>query len=173
MKKTLKNKVKMAKTTFYSKFVEDLKSSKPGQWYGKLKRLACYDQVRFEPVKVTSLDELTDKEGAEKIADSMAAISQEYEPLKTTDLPAYLPAKPPPRVTPTDVEIMIKNTKKTKSTLQGDLPHSVTKEFAQWLSEPLAHILMSPLKKESTQQYGSMKLSIQYQNHIHQNLRMI
>ena len=42
---------------------------------------------------------------------------------------------------------MIKNTKSTKSTLKGDLPCKIIKEFAMELSDPLAHIFQESISQ--------------------------
>ena len=103
LKSLQKIKISKAKKSFYENFVEDLKETKPGKWYGKLKRMACYDQVQFEPLKITSLEDLSDKDAAERIADSFASVSQKYDPLDIKDLPAYLPAQKPPKIHPHEV----------------------------------------------------------------------
>ena len=48
--KEYQRKVKKAKSSYYNNIVKDLKLSKPGEWYSKLKRMGCYDQVKFETV---------------------------------------------------------------------------------------------------------------------------
>ena len=102
--------------------------------------MACYDQVNFSPLKITSLEDLPNKEAANKIADAFSFISQKYSPLKVEDLPAFLPAQKPPCIQSYQIHEMIQSTKKTKSTLEGDLPHSIIKEFSVELSDPLANI---------------------------------
>ena len=61
------------------------------------------------------------------------------------NLPAFLPAERPPKIHPHEVYKMIKNTKKTKSTLKGDLPYALCQEFAAELAEPLSHIFNESL----------------------------
>ena len=51
----LKNKTKLAKKYFYKKNIEDLKSSKPGEWYKKLKRMCNYDQSRSQQLIVEEI----------------------------------------------------------------------------------------------------------------------
>ena len=43
-------------------------------------------------VKVECLKDLNDQEAAEEVAKHFSSISQEYPPLDTANLPAYLPA---------------------------------------------------------------------------------
>ena len=86
------------------------------------------------------MEDLSDHNAAEKIADSFATVSQKYDPIDADNLPAFLPAEKPPKIQAYEVHDMIQNTKKTKSTFQGDLPYSLCKEFSAELAEPLAHI---------------------------------
>ena len=48
---------------------------------------------------VEELRDLSANVAAERIADHFSAISCSYSPVKLNDLPAYLPAPPPPQVT--------------------------------------------------------------------------
>ena len=61
--------------------VKDLKQSKPGQWYSKLKRMSNHDQIKQQEINVQSFVGIPDIEQVELIADKFAKISQEYEPL--------------------------------------------------------------------------------------------
>ena len=76
-----KNKCKQAKHNYYDNIVKDLKTSSPGQWYSKVKRMSCNDKVKTEEVIVQSLAGIPDKEQAEIIADQFAKVSNQYEPL--------------------------------------------------------------------------------------------
>ena len=73
-------------------------------------------------VKVESLEELSNSECAQKIAEHFARISNEYSPVDHGQLPCYLPAQQPPQVEEHIVYEKIKNQKKTKSTLPIDIP---------------------------------------------------
>ena len=139
-------KVLKSKKNFYSNFVEDLKTSQPGQWYTKLKRLAVYDQVKFEPIQIKSLEESSDQEAAELIANHFAAVSKQFEPIKRERLPAHQPSLPPPVIYEREVSEQIKSAKKTKSTLEGDIPYSIAKEFNVELATPLTNIFNSSLE---------------------------
>ena len=43
-----KEKCKVAKHSYYTKIVSDLKNSNPSQWYSKLKRMTSHDQAKIE-----------------------------------------------------------------------------------------------------------------------------
>ena len=81
-----KKEVAVAKRKYHKEIIKDLKTSKPSQWYLKLKRLCSYDQHKADPVIVESIKHLTDTAQAEAIADKFSRVSQEYEPLKTDQI---------------------------------------------------------------------------------------
>ena len=76
--------------TFHKKFVQDLKITNPGKWYMMMKKLGGLDQMNTEKIEVKSLRGLSDKESAAVVAQSFAAVSQEYSPLDREQLPAFL-----------------------------------------------------------------------------------
>ena len=81
-----KKEVAQAKKDYFKNIIKDLKNSKIGQWYSKLKWLCSYDQKKSEPTIVESIKHLSDKEQAEIIADKFSKVSQEYEPLSKDDI---------------------------------------------------------------------------------------
>ena len=60
------------------------------------KRIGALDVMNDGEVKVEILDGLSNQEGAEMIAQHFASIANEYSPLDTSQLPAYLPSLLPP-----------------------------------------------------------------------------
>ena len=66
--------------------VSDLKESNPKQWYSKLKRMSSHDQHKNEEYSVAEIESLSNKEQAEFIANHFSKISNEYEPLKSSDI---------------------------------------------------------------------------------------
>ena len=121
--------------------VQDLKTSKPAQWYSKLKRMSSYDQIKNQEAQVQSLINFTDSEQAEIIADQFAAISNEYNPLKNEDIPAELQPSSCPKIEPMKVHKIITEMRTNTSTLLGDIPMKIIKEFSVELAFPLADIL--------------------------------
>ena len=83
---------------FYSNFVADLKMTDPGKWFNMAKRIGAVSQMDNFEVKVESLLDYDNKQCADKIAQHFSAISNEYLPVDLSQLPAYLPAQPLPRV---------------------------------------------------------------------------
>ena len=149
--KKLKSKFKKMKRnavkTFYSAFVSDLKLTDPGKWYQMAKKIGAIDQMSRGEVKVESLSELNNLEAARAIAAHFAAISNEYSPVDTSQLPCYLPAPPPPQVEEKDVYKRLCGLKKTRSTLPIDIPDKVRKQCAIMLSVPLTTIINDSLKQ--------------------------
>ena len=64
--------------------VNELTEKDHNQCYSQFKRLTNLGKT--EPVIVEEISHLPDIEQAEKIADHISAVSQEFEPLKTEDI---------------------------------------------------------------------------------------
>jgi hypothetical protein len=147
--KKLKSKFKKMKRkavkTFYSSFVSDLKTTDPARWYSMAKRIGALDQMSNGDIRVESLLNYNNKECAEKIAEHFAKISNEYSPVNLSQLPAFLPALPPPQVDEFDVYQRIKRIKKSKSTLPIDIPDKLRQECSPHLAGPLKTIINSSL----------------------------
>ena len=103
---------------FYKDFIENLKTTNPSNWYSQMKKLGGLDMASRGKLKVESLVGLSDRECAEAVAQSFAAVSMEYSPLDRSQLPAFLPANRPEKVTVFQVLDSIKKLGKTKSTFQ-------------------------------------------------------
>ena len=90
---------------------------------------------------------LDDKEAAEEVAKHFSSISQEYEPLNTSQLPAYLPAQEVLQVDETEVAERIFKLKNRRSTQPCDLPSKLRKMYPNELATPLANIINSCLSQ--------------------------
>ena len=147
--KKLKTKYKKMKRKavkcFYSDFVSDLKQSDPGKWFAMAKKIGAVDQMTTGAVKVDSLAHLDNLESAKQIAEHYAAISNEYSAIDNSQLPAYLPAQPPPQVEEHDVYLKLSRIKKTKSTLPLDIPDKLRQECSLFLAKPLSNIINDSL----------------------------
>ena len=91
-------------------------------------------------VQVESLSSFTNSESAQKIAEHFSLISNEYSPIKVSQLPCYLPAQLPPMIEEYDVFARLNRLKKTKSTLPIDIPDKLRKECSVHLAAPLTDI---------------------------------
>ena len=87
-----------------------------------------------------------DKESAAAVAQSFAAVSQEYSPLDWEQLPALLPAGRPEKVNVFQVLHRIQKLGKTKSTLPIDIPDNLRIKCSLDLAEPLTDIINSCLE---------------------------
>ena len=96
-------------------------------------------------VNIAELDGIYDKLQAEIIADHYAQVSNEYEPIKTSDFEEYsdLSKFSPITVDPEKIMKIIKKMNHKAATLDGDLPIRIIKEFSVELSLPLAHLVSS------------------------------
>ena len=101
-----------------------------------------------EKLIIQELEGLTDQECAETVAQSFAAVSQEYDSLDRAKLPSFLPAGRAEEVNVFQVLHQIKKIGKTKSTLPLDLPDRLRKECALDLAEPLTNIINTCLVDE-------------------------
>ena len=77
------------------------------------------------------------------MAQSFAAISQQYSKLDRSKLPSFLPAGRPEQVNVFQVIHQIKKLGKTKSTLPTDIPDTLRIECVLDLAEPLTDIITS------------------------------
>jgi hypothetical protein len=149
--KRLKTKFRSAKRKaskeFYSKFVNELKSTQPGRYFQMAKRVGAIDQSMRGELKIECLNGLDPQEQVQRVAESFAAVSNEYDPVDLAKLPAYLPAEPAPQLEVFQVWQKIQSQKKTRSTLETDIPFTLRKEGALFLAEPLTDTYNACLKQ--------------------------
>ena len=143
MQNQFKQKCQSAKESYYENIVEDLKTSDVSQWYSKVKRMAGTSLDRQEDVYVDQLQGLDAQQQAEEIAKHYAKVSNEYEPLKTEHIPkeSYETDSTPPRIHAFQIHERIQKMSSKKSTIKGDIPMKIIKEFSVELSEPLEDII--------------------------------
>ena len=96
LKFQFKQKKRKTILAFHSKFVTELKSANPRQFYQMAKRIGAVDQMNSGELFVQCLAGASDAECAEAVGQSFAAVSNDQLPLDRTQLPAYLPSLPPP-----------------------------------------------------------------------------
>ena len=131
-RKSIKNRL--------TNFVTELKETAPGKWFSMAKKIGAVDIKDSDEVLVDSLKNLSNQEAANVIAEHFAAVSNEYLPIDSSNLPAYLPALPPPQLDELTVYKGLTEIKKTKSTLPIDIPEKLRKEVAVHLAAPLTII---------------------------------
>ena len=146
LKKSFRTSKRKAIRDFYKDFVEELKTSQPGQYYKMAKKIGAVDPNSQGELFIECLEGMNQQEQVQKVADSFAAVSNEYQCVDLSSLPAYLPSEQPPQLEVYKVYKQIQNQKKTKSTLPIDIPESLRKEAAEFLAEPLTDIFNTCLR---------------------------
>ena len=112
------------------------------------KKIGAVDQMNGGDIQVEALQGLDNKQGAQKIAEHFAAVSNQYSPIDNTQLPSYQPVQELPKLEEYDVYLRLKGMKNTKSTLPIDIPDKLRKEFSAELSTPLTNILNACLEQQ-------------------------
>ena len=142
--KLFNKKVLLAKKQFKSKMIDDILVAKSSQWYSKLKRVTNYEKKEAEYIQVEQISQLSDIAQAEAIANNFSEISNQYKPLQRNQIETPLiPSHSVPKFTPTKVRTYLQSIKTNKSSPPGDIPAKIIKEFAMFLSIPVADIINS------------------------------
>ena len=145
--KIFKQEVKSAKSNFYKNMIADLKTKNPSQWYSSLKRISGYDQKSEKPI-IQDINHQTDQEQAETIADFFSSIPNEYDALQTEDIKIpHFTQDQIPQFHPSQVWLHLTKLKTNKSTVRGDLPTKLIKEFAAYLADPFTDIINTSLRR--------------------------
>ena len=143
---SFKRSVKNAKKDFYTKITKDLLSKSTSSWYSSLKRMTNFDQEKHKKLIIPDINHLSDLEQANKSASQFSEIPNEYDPLKSEDI-SVSPISPKeiPQFESVQVWWLLSQLKTSKSTVQGDIPAKIFKEFAAFIAEPLTHVYNSSL----------------------------
>ena len=111
------------------------------QWYSQYKRLT--NQGKTDTIVVEEISHLSDIEQAEKIADHIAAVSQEYEHLRKEDIEVpKFDKSTTPHIPLEEVYETLMSIKTKKSTAPGDVPAKLVKRSAEYLLQLLWLILL-------------------------------
>ena len=134
------------KETYQTNSVEDLKTSKPGEWYSKVKRMTGKKVNDSENITVDELASLTNKEQAEKIADHYAKLSNSYDPINTVKFQKYSKIGKFCSFEPEKIKKIINGMNKKAATVKNDVPMKILDRFAEEISFPLTHVINATLK---------------------------
>ena len=115
--------------------------------------MGAVDELNSGSLGIKSLTGLSDKQWAEEVAKHFAAVSNEYEPVDLSKLPAYLPSLPPLQVEQFQVYEKMNRMKNSKGTLPIDIPSKLRNEVMVELVPPLTDIINTAL---ATCQYPDM-----------------
>jgi exonuclease III len=147
LEETYQTELNRTKKGFYKKKVEDLKTKNKGQWFSELKKLSKYDQKK-EHVIVEEINELTDQEQAEKIADKFSQTRQEYDKLKKEDVKIPLfEASEVPVINVTNVKNVIMSMNNKPGQSHEEVPPKLMKRLAPELAIPLTDIINTCIKR--------------------------
>ena len=148
--KVFESKYKKTAENFMNKKVEALKITEPGKAFKILKTMGAKPGDSVDDLSFTlpahQKEGLTSKQSAEKIAEYFSKISNEYPPLNIDLLPERVKSilktpSSPPIISEYECYMKILSTKKPKSGVPGELPHSFLKEFGVELAKPLTALL--------------------------------
>ncbi|KAI8496818.1 scavenger receptor [Branchiostoma belcheri] len=146
----LRNKIqrgiKCAKSQFYKTRVQNLKKENPRAWFRELKVLTG-GQRKEMTVRVEGIDPDNHHDIANKINKTFTGITTSLPLLELSQLPAFLPASPPPTVHPWQMYKKLQAVKTSKSPGPDGISGRLLKEFAYELSTPIADILNSSLRE--------------------------
>ena len=142
-----KEQVKIEKSAYYKNFVEDLKVSKPGLWYSKIKRMGALS-TKEESLFVEELSCYDTNEQANKLVEFYASTRNTFEPINHSMFPEYMTFDPEEDLSrllidPSKIPQIINKMNKKSSSVPGDLPMKLISEFSIELSLPLTHIINS------------------------------
>ena len=98
--------------------------------------------------KIDELENVTNFEASEKIANFFAHVSNQYDPVDLCQLPSYLPSPKPPQVSEAEVYKTLKKLKNTKSCHPLDLPSKLRREYDIFLVAPLTDIINTCLNEQ-------------------------
>ena len=85
---------------------------------------------------------------AEAINDRFASVSQSRPPINLEELPAFLPARPPPQIQVWEMYEALRKLNARKAAGPDGLPGRLIKEFACELSIPVTDIFNSSLRED-------------------------
>ena len=158
MKKTYDEKMKIAAQVYLERNVQSLKEDDPGKAYRNLKKMAaqpgdCSNEGTFTLLSHIE-DNLSSEESSERIAQHFSQISQEYPPLNIDLLPEQVKVKLTkpvtenelPQIFDHEVFKQIEKSKKPRSSVPGDLPRRIVKEFGPELAKPAGKIFRNIIR---------------------------
>ena len=102
-----------------------------------------HDQHKSDKIVIQEINHLSDKEQAKKLGEHFSKIPNQYDQLSKDDIKIEpIEKNEIPHFKEVQVCDLLTHLKKNKSTVQGDLPAKLYKEFAAYISEPLTHVLI-------------------------------
>ncbi|CAH1277576.1 Hypp9703 [Branchiostoma lanceolatum] len=146
LRNKIQREIKTARNQFYNTKVRKLKRENPRAWFKELNVLTG-SQRKEMTVRVEGADPDDHQGIADKINDTLTNITTSLPPRNLSELPAFLPARPPPMVQPWQLCQKLLEVKTTKAPGPDGISGRVLKEFAYELSTPIADILNTSLRE--------------------------
>ena len=125
--------------------VNELLEKEQHQWYSQYKRLT--NQGKTDQIIVDEISHLSDIDQAERIADHISSVSQEYEHLQKEDIkiPDFHKTSIP-HIAVSEVKEKLLMIKTKKSTAPGDVPAKLIKVEADVLAVPLTDVINTAIR---------------------------
>ncbi|XP_068707894.1 uncharacterized protein [Montipora foliosa] len=137
---------KLCRSRYYSSKVADVKNVKPGKWWGEVKKIAgmtpsagC-EEIRSH-IHIDGIEEKLTKDIADLINDALLDPMQEYQPLE--NLPSYDSDSEVPTLPVSSVHTALLKLNPRKASGPDGIGNWLLKEYADFLAEPITHILNS------------------------------
>ena len=141
----VRSEISSAKTQWYKQQMDNIASDKGASWYKQVSKLT---NRQPKPWNLEAPEALNSSSCAERINQHFTQICTSYEPLRTDQLPSYLPAQDIPfKIHPWQVAHSLTRLREQMAVPVGQLPVRLLKEFSVELAVPLAHIFNSSLKQ--------------------------
>ena len=143
---------KSCRSRYYSSKVADLKNAKHGKWWGEVKKIAgmtpsagC-EEIRSH-IHIDGIEEKSTKDIADLINDALLDPMQEYQPLE--NLPRYDSDSEVPTLPVSSVHIALLKLNPRKASGPDGIGNWLLKEYADFLAEPITHILNSSFAEQA------------------------
>ena len=139
-----------AKVSYRNNIVDDLKTSQPGKWYSKIKRMSGLGDKSSCDIFVEEICDLSNQDQAKKIAEFYASPCNLFDPVNKNDFSDYLSdlnyeSLSENLITPQQIEEIINKLNSKSATVLGDLPMKIINLFSRELSSPLCNVINTML----------------------------
>ena len=146
--KKFEQKMKIEAEKYRQKILSEVAEGSRCNAYSALRKLETGEQVSKKALTLPSHADLTPAQSAEKLADYFSKISQEFDPINPENFPPWIKEKLldgksdplKPFLEDWQVYQKLKKSKKPSSSIPGDIPVKLMKEFTPELSKPVATI---------------------------------
>ena len=108
--------------------------------------MTSHDQHKVEKIIIQDINHLSDEEQALKLAEHFSEIPNSYDQIKKEDIKVETFEKSEiPQIKEVQVWDLLTQLRTNKSTVREDLPATIYKDLASYISEPLTHVFNASL----------------------------